>query len=450
MLLAKPEARVGLFAIVAVIAMLSLFMWLNGSELLQQGSKVEAVFERVDGLRPGAPVKYIGVDVGRISKIYFEDQKVIVVIHLQPNFEVPPMTKATISSAGVVGDKFLELQPLKPGETGRNDNRIKGESPVSLDDFYASAFEVLTSIKEIVNSLNQFVGDPEVANSIKSTLARVDRIAASLERITVAGEPQIQELLINMNSASLKLVQASTTANRLLSQFENDGKTTADILETLENIKRISVNLDKFSQIIASKEPEMDMLIADAHQTMQSINQAAQAVDKAVRGLGEGGSLGELTETLNQAGQAAQKVENYVNKLEQITFSSSLGAGYEYMGSENFIVDYSLNVNLNQKDSIIFKYEDIGRGNLGTLQWGIKYQNYIGRAGIYRNDFGLGIDYLLSPTLSLGIDLWDTESPNLGLTSNWQLNEDLSMTISGSTNLDTNDKYWSFEWWRQL
>ena len=220
-------------------------------------------------------------------------------------------------------------------------------------------------------------------------------------------------------------------------------------METLDHIKKISINLEKFSNIIATKEPEMDMLIGDAHQTMQSINQAAQTVDKALKDLGtEGGNLGELKETLDQAGQAAQKVDDYVTRLEQISFHTALGAGYA--NSDDLTVDYLLNIKLNERNSLIFRLEDIGQQNLATFQWGIKKENLLGRAGIYRNEFGLGLDYPLSPKTTLGLDLWNTESPNFGLTSNWILPKDWSMSLSTSTNIETNENYWSLEWWHHF
>jgi len=447
MLLAKPETKVGLFSLTALVVLISLFFWLNKTELFNRGAEIEAAFDRIEGLRPGAPVKYIGVDVGRVSKIYFELQKVIVVIRLQPDFEIPRTTKAIIASAGVVGDKYLELIPLKPGETdGPGGDRIKGEAPTSLDEFYASAYEIMTSVKQIVNSLNEILSDREVTDSLKNAIIRINRITATLDRLTVDSEPQIAELLRNMNLAALKIAKITADADRMLTRFDNDGETIANLQQALRHINKISANLDQFSEIVSAKGSDIGLLIDDARRTMQSIDQAAQTVNQVINDLNSDESgISDVKETLEQAGAAAQKVDDYVQRLERIKISSGLGVGYDH--HEDLTVDYALNLNLSERDSILFQIENIGPDSLTSLQLGAKNQSLLGRAGLYRNEFGLGLNYWVTPQFILGGDLWDTDSPNFGLTAAWRMTDQWSLFFSGSSNLEEPDYNWSLKWW---
>lgn len=446
MYMASPETKVGLFAIAAIVAMVSLFMWLNGTELVQNGPEMEAAFERIEGLRPGAPVKYAGVDVGRVTRIYFDHQSVIVVFRINTKVELPQAIEAGIASAGVVGDKYLELHPTTI-ENKRTDDRIAGKSPASMEELYTSAGEILESIKNITASLNTLLGDKELTASLKDTVARIQRLSATLERMAVQSEPQVYELFKNINLASSRLAEAGSTANRLLNQIDNNGKTVADIQETLSYVKSVSANLNRFSQFLANNESKITLLMDDAHQTMESINQAAQTIDKAVKNFSDNGDLSQIQQSLTQAGEAAQKVDEYVKKLESINITQSIGAGYHKQ--KEIGVDYSLQVKFNEKDSLLFTYEDIGDHNLGSFQMATAFPNraYQGRAGLFRNKFGIGLDYRPTSKWSLGFDAWNVDSLNLGLSSRWKPTDRWSMLLSTETNLDTHKESWSIEWW---
>ncbi|HYH02998.1 MAG TPA: MlaD family protein, partial [Bacillota bacterium] len=278
----NPETKVGIFTACALLVLFSLFFWLNRVSFLQKGSEMDIVFERIDGLRPGAPVKYIGVDVGRISSIFFEGNHIVVRVHINQGFEIPLASKAFIASAGVVGDKFLDLQPLKTGEAPRTDNRVQGQAPATLDQFYESAYEVMHSVKQTVDSLNSIVADPALANSIKNSLANLEKLTSAANQLIVSNEAALNNLVQNATRASTELAQAGATANHFLQEIEANGQTAGQIREILAHINTVTANLDKFSGILADKGPQIDVLADDAHQTMNSINAAAQSVNNAI------------------------------------------------------------------------------------------------------------------------------------------------------------------------
>lgn len=446
MTISNPETKVGLLVLIAILALSTLFFWLNGIRWFQNGNELEAVFDRVEGLRPGSPVKYNGVDVGRISKMYFEDQKVIVAFEIEGDLELPDGLKASIASAGVVGDKYLEL---RPANVQRHGDRIQGVSPQSMEEFSASADTILDALKSIAQSLNDLLGDQTLTDSLKDTVLRVNQLAVTMERLAVNSEPRVYQLFDNINLAVNRLNEASLAANRLLTQL--DGPAMADIQGTLANINSISGNLNRLSQILAENDTQIITLIDDAHETMVSINQAAQTIDAALKSLtpenGAGDNPGQLKETLSNAGKAVQKVDSFMKKLEKVHAAQSLGAGYHE--ERQLEVDYSLNLQLNETRGLHLHYEDIGGANLATVQLSadLANPNYRGRAGLYKNEFGLGLDYLIDPRFRVGLDAWDTDSVNLGLTSNWQLSNHWSLSVSTATNLDSEENDWNVKGW---
>jgi phospholipid/cholesterol/gamma-HCH transport system substrate-binding protein len=473
--MAKSETKVGLFSIIALLTIFFLFLWLSGAQILQRGKIVEAVFDRVEGLRPGASIQLAGVDIGRVSRIYFEGRQVIVVMRIQQGVQIPRLVKVLIASSGVVGDKFLDIIPCKLGEIPVNSKRLVGESPVTMEQFYATAFEVLDSLRTVAYSIKNFIADPEVTNSLRNTLARMDQITIDLgeitaqmhnlniaqlfdrinhivvmvERIAATNEPQLNDLVSNISQVTSQLAETTITANRFLKDIDNNGQTAANLKETIANAEKITIDLEKFTTILANKQQNIEQLLQDAHDTMQAIKNAADNINKVVDQLSTGeGSLSQIKQTLAQTGQVVEKANNYVATLEQISLKNSIGA--DYQKDNDLMVDYKMDFSWNPRNSLLIGWDDIGQDNTTTLQWAFTSHNYISRVGIYKNKFGLGLDVPLSSHFLLGINVWDTHSPNIGLSSTWEINPHWSLSLEGESNLKPEDNTWDFELWRNF
>lgn len=477
MQISSPEIKVGAFTIIALIAIFGLSLWLNGSQVFQRGYDVEALFSRVDGLRPGAPVKFAGVDIGRVTKVYFEDLNVIVGMRIVPDFKVPPAAKAIIASSGVVGDTFIEIIPPHPGETfiPRKDQRLVGQTPVTMEQFSATAYGLLDSLGQIANSIKSITDDPEIMSSLKKSIIRLNTITSDIElvakqfrqtdfvqlfqrvdhtmkiveQMAVDNEPHITKLIENITQASVQLTQASITANQFLKSVDNNGKTAADLQETLSQAKKIADNLEKFTAILADNSKNITPLMHDAQQTLQSINQAAQNINQGVSDLTSGdNNLTNLKKIIADTGKTVEQVSQSVNNLAQISIKNRIGL--EYQWQQTMMADYMMDMSFNEQNSLLIGLEDIGGSNLATLQWGFKAPKQIGRVGLYKNQFGVGLDYKPMPGLALGVDLWNTHSPNAGLSSTFTITPNWSLMLSGSDNLNSQTFMWSIESWHSF
>lgn len=446
MQLYSPETKVGLFSLTALFILFGIFYWLNGSNLFQRGYELEAVFERIEDLRPGAPVKLHGVDVGRISRVYFEDYQVIVVMRIRPQYTIPRNTRAVIATAGVVGDKYLDLIRVKSEATEISGKRIKGQSPYSMDQFFEAASGVIDTIKEIADSVKLLINEQSI-NYLNDSIARIDRITANLDKLT--GGPEVQQLVQNLTLAASELTKASITANRFLTQIDANGNTAADLQRTLANVEKIAENLDKFTAMMAENSPEVELLLQDARQTLQSINQAVENINHALEGLNSGeGDSSQTKQNLKAVLDAAGKLSKYASALEEFKIENNVGAGHQ--DETGLIVNYRMDVNLNKKNKLLIGVEDIGSENLTSFQWGVTAPNTLGRFGLYRNEVGLGLDYLPTSKLSFGVDLWDTKSANVGLSSAYRFNDDWSVKFSASKNIETTAQSWTVECWRKF
>lgn len=89
-----------------------------------QGFELTAHYNRVDGVSVGAKVLLAGIQVGQVRRLEFdaEGQQAILTFLIQDGIKLPNDTVAMIVSDGLMGGKFIKLEPggeidlLQPGD----------------------------------------------------------------------------------------------------------------------------------------------------------------------------------------------------------------------------------------------------------------------------------------------------------------------------------------------
>ena len=106
------ETAVG--AVVLVIAVWFLAFAYNSSELSPvRGYSLSAKFGGVGGLAPGNDVRIGGVKIGSVleQRIDPNDYRAVVVFTVRNDLKLPEDTVAAITSDGLLGGKYLRLEP---------------------------------------------------------------------------------------------------------------------------------------------------------------------------------------------------------------------------------------------------------------------------------------------------------------------------------------------------
>lgn len=86
--------------------------------------ELTARFNNIDGIKIGSDVLMTGVSVGKVSSVNFDSRsyQAILTLRLQPDIALPRDTVAMILSEGMLGNKFLKIEPggaletLRPGD----------------------------------------------------------------------------------------------------------------------------------------------------------------------------------------------------------------------------------------------------------------------------------------------------------------------------------------------
>jgi phospholipid/cholesterol/gamma-HCH transport system substrate-binding protein len=128
---------VGLFVLTGLAAIAYLSLSIGGLAYSGPGGlRLWALFDQTGGLKPRAPVVIAGVKIGQIMKISLDEPTVRarVDMNLDPSLQLPTDTVASIQTAGILGDRYVSLQPGGEDTVLKDGDRIAfTESAVILE-----------------------------------------------------------------------------------------------------------------------------------------------------------------------------------------------------------------------------------------------------------------------------------------------------------------------------
>src|ERR1700733_9976953 len=104
---------VGLFVLAGIAAIAYLSISVGGFSWHGRGGlKLYAGLDETGSLTVRAPVVIAGVRVGEVTNISLDDKlRARVEMNLDPDLKLPSGTYANITTAGVLGDHYIQLQP---------------------------------------------------------------------------------------------------------------------------------------------------------------------------------------------------------------------------------------------------------------------------------------------------------------------------------------------------
>lgn len=128
----KPVETIMGFVVLIVAVLFLLFAYRVSDLQVVKGYEINARFLKVGGLSVGSDVRINGVKVGTVvnQKLDPEDYMVDVIMSIADNIRLPKDSEAAIVGDGLMGDKFIKLEPGKSNEYLTN-----GDTLANTKDF---------------------------------------------------------------------------------------------------------------------------------------------------------------------------------------------------------------------------------------------------------------------------------------------------------------------------
>ncbi|MBK8407684.1 MAG: MCE family protein [Sandaracinaceae bacterium] len=243
----KTQLRVGLFVTFA-LALIAFLAFVVGAQqnLFTRKTEFVAIFETVDGLRPGSVVTVAGVNVGSIDSVEFMDDG-----RIEVRFSVVDdaaalirgragatagtfeegTSQVSIGSKGMLGDKLMQItvglralplwdpeQPLPASTSG---------------DLMTAASNAMAEVQGTAENL-RLATDPFRDQVFSRDVARV---AANVARIT--------DMMADGNGAVQHLLTDEATAAELDATLGNLRATSDEFARTSRSIRRIAEEIER-------------------------------------------------------------------------------------------------------------------------------------------------------------------------------------------------------------
>jgi phospholipid/cholesterol/gamma-HCH transport system substrate-binding protein len=132
------ESVVGIFVVTGLLCVGYMTIKLGKVSFLGDDYySLYANFASVSGLRVGNLVEIDGIEVGRVERLTLDQgkQSALLKLKIQKGIRIYEDASATIKTAGLIGDKFVKIDPGGSGEVLKPEETItETTSPTDIED----------------------------------------------------------------------------------------------------------------------------------------------------------------------------------------------------------------------------------------------------------------------------------------------------------------------------
>lgn len=297
----KDTLKVGVFMTLALVALGYLILRAEQIRIFApRGERLVARFESVAGLDDQSAVRVAGVRVGRVDGIELRGREALVRLLLERDVLLTEGTTAVIKNLGLLGDKYVELQPGPEGASPLREGAvIPGVPSRSIDDVMASVGRVAESLRSVSGQLS---GEVEVQGPLGRLVVNLEMTSAELRELVAANRLQLDATVSNFREVSAvlarELPRLSEQLGGLLAEVhavvgENRGTLNAG----LTNVERITTDL----QVSVDNLNEVTGRLARGEGTLGKLLTSEQAHDELIGALESvQGGVETLTNTVGR------------------------------------------------------------------------------------------------------------------------------------------------------
>jgi len=299
MITIEQKRRLGLFIIISGLILLLTFLIFIVPKLREQGDPYFIQFQNmsVNGLIIGSPVKYQGVDIGKVVNISVLPNDLSLVrvdIRLIEGFPIKTNMKAVLQYIGITLQKYVEISG---GRTEAPNIPPKGEIPggrgltEQAEDIVASVDRTLHNLNGLLSAENQ----ERIAVILKNTEKGSTVVADILEK----RQGNLESALTGIETAAVKFSEVTESLfdvvqklNDVTTRVESDTeKTFASLTKRLSDeemgrvlndlkvfIETATSNLEKFELLLIRQQETVARTFTSLEETMDNISKFSRAL----------------------------------------------------------------------------------------------------------------------------------------------------------------------------
>lgn len=372
----RREIKVGIFFTGALVILAAfIFVVGNLSNLFRRpGYPIFIRYESSLGLDKTAAVKMAGIKIGYVKDIQLEGRRSKVVLSIYPKYKIPRGSKAVQSVQGLLGEKYVDVQPsmeddfLRPG-----DDLVPGPS-AGMDQLTPMLTSLGNDLQQVARNLKDMTN--------KETRDYFGQAVKNLSSLTGEIESFLAE---NRGKVGQTLSAASDTA-RTLDQRVKDLSQSFDA--TLTEFRRL---LEENRGDVRDSVSKLKDVLSKIEESVTLLN---KSLEKIQRGEGTVGKLISDEGLYDEAKDAVRDVQKIADSVSSLRLH--LDVRGEYFARSDYFKGF-FNLAFWYKNRAFFLGQVVHEPDADrfaySAQGGMRLGNFAPRAGIIESEFGAGLDY---------------------------------------------------------
>lgn len=275
----------GFFTITLLIAAILYGLWFN-RDRVERTPYVIATAQSIPGLNPQAPIRYRGLEVGRVGSIAFDPKvpgQIVVTMNINTDAPITTTTFASLGYQGVTGIAFISLDDDKVGSpllpsSADHPARIPLRQGF-FDQLEKRGKEILSQTEEVTNRLNELLS-PEHQKVMLGAFADVSETAQKYRELPEKLQPTIDKLpaLAEQTQKTLNSVTAlANDVNKLTTGLQAPG---GPIERITTQVERIGSSVDAVAGgIELDTLPQVNSLSDDTRASMRALRKTMNKIN---------------------------------------------------------------------------------------------------------------------------------------------------------------------------
>lgn len=276
----EREARyavVGLFALVAIALAFGFVWWYSDASDRRDYARYEIhFFGSVSGLAEGSPVRYLGVDVGRVERLQVDPhnpRRVEIIVQIDSTAPISGATEARLGLLGLTGLLYIDL---------REDPRRIASTPLAQGERYPVIRARKGDIEAFLERL------PDAIGRAAKVLERVETLLAD------SNLEAVRQSLANLHEATEELPGLARTASALAQELRGTSGEVAALSRQL-------------GEVVGESRPDLAASLASVRVAAEKLSGTATSLERIV--VGNEGTLSQL------AGSGGGDLQQLVNEV---------------------------------------------------------------------------------------------------------------------------------------
>jgi phospholipid/cholesterol/gamma-HCH transport system substrate-binding protein len=137
----RLELKVGIFVFVGLAILVTFALLIGDFKTWTSGYRINFMFNFVNGVKVGAPVRFAGVDIGEVKEMHFiidpvgNTTKIEIVGWVKKAVNIPGDSTVWVNTLGLLGEKYVEIMPGKDYKNILIPNQtLVGTDPIPMQE----------------------------------------------------------------------------------------------------------------------------------------------------------------------------------------------------------------------------------------------------------------------------------------------------------------------------